>query len=75
MSIPSTNAAWVTHWQRVGPILEKIRYEELRAMSDSEAALAFRSLADFAESQPAQSPRLTSGFVEQQRLFMKLRRA
>ena len=65
---------WVDHWKRVGPILEKIRHDELRAMTDEESAQACIDLFEFAVSSPSYQERKTSGFVEQQRLFMKLRR-
>lgn len=64
---------WVEHWRRVGPLLEKIRHDELRAMTDEEAAQACRTLFDFAFSSPSYQERRTCGFVEQQRLFLKLR--
>ncbi|HEX3600709.1 MAG TPA: hypothetical protein VHU84_11240 [Lacipirellulaceae bacterium] len=63
---------WVEHWQRVGPLLEKIRHDELRALTEQQAALAFESLAEFARDASALTPRISSGFVEQQRLFKKL---
>ena len=64
--------AWVEHWQRVGPILEKVRHDELRAMTDEQAARAFMSLSELALDAPNPKPRMTSGFVEQQRLFLNL---
>ncbi|HEV3417105.1 MAG TPA: hypothetical protein VG056_09840 [Pirellulales bacterium] len=64
---------WVEHWKRVGPILEKVRHDELRAMTDEQAARACESLFEFALAAPSYQVRKTSGFVEQQRLFLKLR--
>ena len=64
---------WVEHGARVGPLLEKIRDNELRAMTDEEAAQACRTLFDFALSSPSYQERTTCGFIEQQRLFSKLR--
>jgi hypothetical protein len=63
---------WVEHWQRIGPWLEKIRHDELRVLTEEQAALAFESLAEFARDAGALTPRISSGFVEQQRLFKKL---
>ena len=63
---------WAENWRRVGPILEEIRHAELCRMTDQEAAEAIGILSEFALSCPNQQPRTTSGFVEQQRLFMKL---
>jgi hypothetical protein len=63
---------WVEHWQRVAPLLEKVRHDELRAMTDEEARRAFESLAELACEVNDPRARSTSGFVEQQRLFLKL---
>lgn len=63
---------WIDHWQRVGPILEKIRHDELRAMTEDEARRASDMLIEFALSTPTYQERKSSGFVEQQRLFKKL---
>lgn len=63
---------WVDHWQRVGPLLEKVRHDELRAMTDEDARQAFQTLAEFACEVNHPQPRTSSGFVEQQRLFLKL---
>ena len=71
----STTKDWVDHWRRVGPILEKIRHEELRGLTDEDAARVFRTLADYMDAGPRREPRTSSGFVEQQRLFLKLRRS
>ena len=64
---------WVETWKQVGPLLDKIRHQELRAMTDADGAAALGMLSEFALSLPDQQTRTTSGFVEQQRLFMKLR--
>jgi len=66
---------WVENWKRVGPILEKIRHEELRAMTDEESWQTLDALAAFALGLPGQqNPRTTSGFVEQQRRFKNARK-
>ena len=63
--------AWVEHWKRVGPLLERIRREELRNweydpdLVDAVLELGCRLRVE----------RKTSGLVEQQRWFMKARRA
>ena len=64
---------WVETWKRAGPLLEKIRHEELRAMTDRDVQRAFQSLSGLVARMPDRRPRTTSGFVEQQRLFLKLR--
>ena len=63
---------WVEHWKRVGPILEKVRHDELRAMTDEQSRQAFTNVCEYVQQFPRPAPRLTSGFVEQQRLFMRL---
>jgi hypothetical protein len=68
------NRLWVQQWQRVGPIMEKLRHEELRAMTDEQARHAFLSVADLAFKLSEWPVRTSSGFVEQQRLFLKLRK-
>ena len=69
----AANKLWVEQWRMAGPLLERVRYEELRAMTDDEAARAFESLAELACDDNHPTSRTTSGFVEQQRLFLKLR--
>jgi hypothetical protein len=68
-----TTKQWVEHWDRIGPILEKVRHDELRALTDEDTARACETLFEFAVSSPSYQVRTTSGFVEQQRLFQKLR--
>jgi hypothetical protein len=67
------NRRWVEHWRRVGPILEKARHDELRAMTHEQSLLVFQAVADLAFGSPPWPVRTTSGFVEQQRQFLKMR--
>ena len=71
MSHPNPNAGLIAHWKRVGPILARIRDEELRRF-DFEAE---RDIVDgLLEIGAAHSrPKTTSGLVELQRLFRKAR--
>ncbi len=66
---------WVENWRRVGPELERIKREELRALSEEEAfdqaELLGESMADEIWIDSRRST--ASGLVEQQRLFGKLR--
>ena len=63
---------WVQRWQRVGPELDRIKREELRAPDYYEKNLPL--LNDMLQwACDHARPRTTSGLVEQQRLFMKLR--
>jgi hypothetical protein len=62
---------WVQTWKAAGPRLELIRRDELRRL-DAYAAIALLcGPADY--GQAPRAPRPTSGLVEQQRLFRKLR--
>ena len=62
---------WVENWKRVGPILEQIKAEELRAPDYHERLIIVLQMCDLACTQ-AES-RMSSGLVEQQRLFAKMR--
>jgi hypothetical protein len=62
---------FVERWRKAGPELEKIRREELRALTDAEGQKLFGSLLEFASLHPQK--RATSGLVEQQRIFQKAR--
>lgn len=63
---------WVETWKTAGPLLEQIKRDELRAMSEEEAGRIANELA-LAHAQvkgrPAASE--TSGLIEQQRWFRK----
>ncbi len=63
---------WVRNWQEVGPILAQLREEEIR---HTDTATAIEQLSDAFESARLHwKPPATSGLVEQQRLFARLRR-
>ena len=66
---------WVDIWKETGPILERIKAEELAAMSEEEGVRAFNSL-DCNLDLIWRSPERTNaeGMIEQQRLFMKAHR-
>lgn len=61
----------VERWRLLGPKLERIRLDALESIVTAEAvsqlSLAFGAAAKL-------PPRETSGLVEQQRIFMKLRK-
>ncbi len=63
--------AWVENWKRVGPELERIKREELRAMTEEEGTrVAVRVMEARAEPRwrdPAR--RAAHGMIEQQRWF------
>jgi len=62
---------WVGNWKAVGPVLERLRAEAIRR---SDTAAAIEQLSDAFESARRHcSMPTTSGLVEQQRLFARLR--
>lgn len=62
---------WVRAWKAAGPALERIRREELRRL-DAYAAIALLcGPADY--RQPPRAPKPTSGLIDQQRYFRKIR--
>jgi hypothetical protein len=64
---------WVEHWQRVGPLLEKIEHEELRVFCFEKSWELVDGLFQFGFDVPNAKRRDHSGLVEQQRLFAKAR--
>ena len=63
---------WVKTWQDAGPRLERIRRQELRAL---DAYTAIRQLCGPADYHVApRAPKATSGLIEQQRYFQRMRR-
>ena len=58
------------YWRRVGPLLEAIHREELRAMTDAEAVRSLGLLGNFALSLKTEE-RTTSGLAEMQRRFQE----
>ena len=61
---------WVARWKRVGPELEAIREREIR---EADTVKAVRDLFGDEELTFLPPPRLSSGLVEQQAWFAKLR--
>ncbi len=63
---------WVNTWKETGEFLEKLRIEESRKANLENVIL---SLDDAAESALAKHlPKSSSGLVEMQRIFMKLKK-
>lgn len=62
---------YVARWQRVGPLLEQQREEDVRSSNTVVDVASFGRL--WIEAVRACPPGSTSGLVEQQRLFTKLR--
>jgi len=62
---------WVETWRRAGPELEEIRRREIESTDTREA---IRQLFGSATAFQQLPPRTTSGLVEQQAWFARLRR-
>ena len=63
---------WVRVWREAGPRLEAIRRDELRNV---DVAAVVRALEDAFDAAVRMAPvAMTTGLVEQQRLFARLRR-
>ena len=62
---------WVETWKLAGPALEKIKREELRKLDYSKNLHIIDEMLQWACDHA--KPRLTSGLVEQQRLFKMMK--
>jgi hypothetical protein len=63
---------WVRNWEAVGPVLARLRDEAIR---NTDTAAAIEQLSDAFESARLHwKPPATSGLVEQQRWFARLRK-
>lgn len=60
---------YVARWKQAGPVLEKVRREELRKLCDEDVRTQIHDLLEIAGSFRQHRP--TSGLVEQQRIFQK----
>ncbi len=66
---------WVEHWKRVGPELERIKRDELRALTDAKAAAAAEAILSFpVDDSTLESRKTSSGLVEQQSIFVEMER-
>lgn len=62
---------WIRNWEEAAPVLERLRNEAIR---NSDTAAAIEQLSDAFESARLHyPPPPTSGLVEQQRWFARLR--
>jgi hypothetical protein len=63
---------WIRNWKEAAPVLKRLRDETIR---HTDTAKAIEQLSDAFESARRHwTPPTTSGLVEQQRLFARLRR-
>lgn len=70
---PEIQKQWAATWRAAGVALARVRAEELRSMTPTQALQAAESLLALA-SPPRDLPRWrNSGLVEQQQLFRRLR--
>jgi hypothetical protein len=64
--------AWFRNWEKVSPVLDALRSEDIRNAETAEAIAAFDGLFETAvRDLPA---RLESGLVEQQKLYKLARK-
>jgi len=69
-----TQRAWARTWQATGEELAAVRRSELRALTPQKALRAADNLLSLGAATPVSAARrLTSGLVEQQLLFARLR--
>jgi hypothetical protein len=62
---------WIACRRRAAPLLERIKRQELRRLTDDEQCQAMEDVLELAELDD--SPTDSSGFVEMQRKLQKLR--
>ena len=70
MKTTNPNAGLIAHWKRVGPILARIRRDELRRFDWDKDWAIVEALVDLAVDRPSE-PSTTSGLVELQRLMRR----
>jgi hypothetical protein len=62
---------WVSAWREAGPALERIHRDELRRLDTFQTIAHLCGPGDYRV--PPRAPKPTSGLIEQQRWFQKLR--
>lgn len=64
---------WVDQWKVTGPELERIKKEELRAMTDEEALRRVQRVMNSRARHASEGVRAgeSSGLIEQQRIFAR----
>jgi len=74
MDVETGRKLFVEHWKRVGPLLERFEHEELRNSNWDDNWEQVDGLLQFGFDMASGEVPITSGLVEQQRLFAKARR-
>ena len=65
---------WMRQWRSAEIALRQVKREELRAMMDEDAVVAFNALDMPPHASPRMADRMdSSGLVEQQRIFQNAR--
>jgi hypothetical protein len=64
---------WLRQWESAGPALAEVRNRELRELTDAEALRASEVVLSIPVSPVSPARWSSSGFVEQQVLFHRLR--
>lgn len=64
-------ARWVRTWQQAGPALQQVKRQELQSYDYAKNLAIIDDMLQWAYEH--RTPRLTSGLVEQQYWFMKMR--
>jgi hypothetical protein len=64
--------AWIRNWEKLGPILEDLRRQDIRQADTLRAIPAFDGA--FESAVRDSPPKPWSGLIEQQRLFQKARK-
>ena len=66
------NQAWVNRWRENGARLEKIKYQELRALTEEEAGRLFAAMTSDPDLYWISPERAGAvGMIEQQRIFLR----
>lgn len=64
-------ARWVTSWKERGKVLEEVRHQELRVLTEQEAGRILEEMTFDPDTMWLSPERVGSaGLIEQQRLFM-----
>jgi hypothetical protein len=71
---PEERKVWMRQWRSAEIALRQVKREELRAMTDEDAVVAFNALDMPPHAFPRAADRMdSSGLVEQQRIFQNAR--